>query len=73
MSLSRPVVFVCSSKIQVYFYFLLWDERREKMEHMVIIGMMDGKSSRARPREKMTEGTEQWFFGANVAIMQGTI
>ena len=30
--------------------------RREKLEHLITTGMMEGKRSRGKQREKMTDG-----------------
>ena len=39
------------------------------MEHLITIGMKDGKPSKDRLREKMTEGMVLWPHSSNVAEM----
>ena len=35
--------------------------RREKLEHLITTGMMEGKRSRGKQREKMTDGLANWL------------
>ena len=35
--------------------------RREKMEHLVTTGMLEGKRSAGRQREKMADGMARWL------------
>ena len=35
--------------------------RREKLEHLVKTGMIEGKRSRGKQREKMLDGLTKWF------------
>ena len=35
--------------------------RREKLEHLITTGMMEGKRSREKQREKMTNGLANWL------------
>ena len=47
--------------------------RREKLEHLIITGMMEGKRSRGKPREKMTDGLFKWLgAGKVVEILKAT-
>ena len=40
--------------------------RKEKMEHIVTTGMMEGKKSRGRQREKMLDGLTKWLNAGRV-------
>ena len=47
--------------------------RREKLEHLITIGMMEGKRSRGKQREKMTDGLANWLgAGKVVEILKAT-
>ncbi|GFO32575.1 hypothetical protein PoB_005908000 [Plakobranchus ocellatus] len=35
--------------------------RREKLEHLAITGKLEGKRSRGRQREKITDGMATWL------------
>ena len=35
--------------------------RREKLEHLVATGMIEGKRSRGKQREKMLDGLTKWL------------
>ena len=40
--------------------------RREKSEHLITTGMMEGKRSRGKQREKMTDGLANWLGAGKV-------
>ena len=40
--------------------------RREKLEHLITTGMMEGKRSRGKQREKMTDGLVKWLGAGKV-------
>ena len=40
--------------------------RREKLEHLITTGMMEGKRSRGKQREKMTDGLVNWLGAGKV-------
>ena len=40
--------------------------RREKLEHLITTGMMEGKRSRGKQREKMTDGLANWLGAGKV-------
>ena len=40
--------------------------RREKLEHLVTTGKLDGKRSRGRQREKMIDGLTTWLNAESV-------
>ena len=47
--------------------------RREKLEHLITTGMMEGKRSRGKQREKMTDGLVKWLgAGKVVEILKAT-
>ena len=47
--------------------------RREKLEHLITTGMMEGKRSRGKQREKMTDGLANWLgAGKVVEILKAT-
>ena len=47
--------------------------RREKLEHLITTGMMEGKRSRGKQREKMTDGLADWLgAGKVVEILKAT-
>ena len=47
--------------------------RREKLEHLITTGMMEGKRSRGKQREKMTDGLIKWLgAGKVVEILKAT-
>ena len=47
--------------------------RREKLEHLITTGMMEGKRSRGKQREKMTDGLVNWLgAGKVVEILKAT-
>ena len=47
--------------------------RREKLEHLIKTGMMEGKRSRGKQREKMTDGLVKWLgAGKVVEILKAT-
>ena len=47
--------------------------RREKLEHLLTTGMMVGKRSRGKLREKMTDGLVKWLgAGKVVEILKTT-
>ena len=47
--------------------------RREKLEHLITTGMMKGKRSRGKQREKMTDGLVNWLgTGKVVEILKAT-
>ena len=47
--------------------------RREKLEHLITTGMMEGKRSRRKQREKMTDGLVKWLgAGKVVEILKAT-
>ena len=47
--------------------------RREKLEHLITTGMMIGKRSRGKQREKMTDGLVKWLgAGKVVEILKAT-
>ena len=47
--------------------------RREKLEHLITTGMMKGKRSRGKQREKMTDGLANWLgAGKVVEILKAT-
>ncbi|GFR61997.1 endonuclease-reverse transcriptase [Elysia marginata] len=35
--------------------------RREKLEHLITTGKLDGKRGRGKPREKMMDGLKRWL------------
>ncbi|RUS70812.1 hypothetical protein EGW08_021432 [Elysia chlorotica] len=43
--------------------------RREGLEHLVTTGMIDGKRSQGRQREKMTDGMKEWLQISKVTEM----
>ena len=46
---------------------------REKLEHLITTGMMEGKRSRGKQREKMTDGLANWLgAGKVVEILKAT-
>ena len=48
--------------------------RREKLEHLITTGMMEGKRSKGKQREKMTDGLVNWLgAGKVVEILKATI
>ena len=47
--------------------------RKEKLEHLITTGMMEGKRSRGKQREKMTDGLANWLgAGKVVEILKAT-
>ena len=47
--------------------------RREKLEHLITTGMMEGKRSRGKQREKVTDGLANWLgAGKVVEILKAT-
>ncbi|GFS03118.1 endonuclease-reverse transcriptase [Elysia marginata] len=47
--------------------------RQEKLENLIITGMMTGRRCRGRQREKLTDGMAKWFgMGSVVAMLQKT-
>ena len=47
--------------------------RREKLEHLITTGMMEGKRSRGKQREKMTDGLVNWLgAGKMVEMLKAT-
>ena len=47
--------------------------RRERLEHLITTGMMEGKRSRGKQREKMTNGLANWLgAGKVVEILKAT-
>ena len=47
--------------------------RREKLEHLITTGMMEGKHRRGKQREKMTDGLVNWLgAGKVVEILKAT-
>ena len=47
--------------------------RREKLEHLITTGMMEGKRSKGKQREKMTDGLANWLgAGKVVEILKAT-
>ena len=47
--------------------------RRENLEHLITTGMMEGKRSRGKQREKMTDGLVNWLgAGKVVEILKAT-
>ena len=47
--------------------------RREKLEHLITTGMMEGKRSTGKQREKMTDGLANWLgAGKMVKILIAT-
>ena len=47
--------------------------RREKLEHLLTTGMMEGKRSRGKQREKMTNGLVKWLgAGKVIEILKAT-
>ena len=47
--------------------------RREKLEHLITTGMMEGKRSRGKQREKMTDGLVKWLGASKVVeILKAT-
>ena len=47
--------------------------RKEKLEHLITTGMMEGKRSRGKRREKMTDGLVKWLgAGKVVEILKST-
>ena len=40
--------------------------RREKLQHLITTGMMEGKRSRGKQREKMTDGLVNWLGAGKV-------
>ena len=47
--------------------------RREKLEHLITTGMMEGKRSRGKQREKMTDGLVNLLgAGKVVEILKAT-
>ena len=43
--------------------------RREKMEHLVTTGMLEGKRSRGRQREKVLDSLASWLRATDVLEM----
>ncbi|GFS13579.1 eukaryotic translation initiation factor 3 subunit F [Elysia marginata] len=47
--------------------------RQEKLENLIITGMMTGRRCRGRQREKLTDGMAKWLgMGSVVAMLQKT-
>ncbi|GFR76719.1 retrovirus-related Pol polyprotein LINE-1 [Elysia marginata] len=47
--------------------------RQEKLENLMITGMMTGRRCRGRQREKLTDGMAKWLgMGSVVAMLQKT-
>ena len=40
--------------------------RREKLEHLVATGMIEGKLSKGKQREKMLDGLTKWLLARRV-------
>ena len=40
--------------------------RREKLKHLITTGMMEGKRSTGKQREKMTDGLANWLGAGKV-------
>ena len=46
--------------------------RREKLEHLITTGTMDGKRSRGRRREKIIDGMAKWLGTGVMEVLRTT-
>ena len=67
---SRALVNKIQTRQTTFFGHVM---RREKLEHLITTAMMEGKRSRGKQREKMTDGLANWLgAGKVVEILKAT-
>ena len=67
---SRAIVNKIRTRQTTFFDHVM---RREKLEHLITTGMIEGKRSRGKQREKMTDGLANWLgAGKVVEILKAT-
>ena len=67
---SRAIVNKIRTRQTTFFGHVM---RREMLKHLITTGMMEGKRSRGKQREKMTDGLANWLgAGKMVEILKVT-
>ena len=67
---SRAIVNKIRTRQTTFFGHVM---RRENLEHLITTGMVEGKRSRGKQREKMTDGLANWLgAGKVVEILKAT-